>query len=198
MDDEHIEICSVFRMRSKLSIMKNHFIVLFFTILFNIQLNNANGVGYDRDYYHFASPLKGTWYQALQHCNSLGKDLVSIRDDLENADLYALMKQYLGKWGGTYRFWTSGTTMANNEWIWMRDGSPIYFGDKLEAGSGLAANETCLQAIYTYDDNRLQFNTGNLNEEHFVLCERKSPHKLDLEQSCNPTKTRSAIRRINA
>ncbi|XP_072401384.1 C-type lectin mosGCTL-7-like [Diabrotica undecimpunctata] len=191
--------------------MKTQILVVLFTILFNVNINNAHlhqsdasvtplglrpeltfeSVGGNTLYY-FGYTFKGTWYQAIQHCKSLGMDLVSIETPQENEWLYQKMEGVIGKWGGTYRFWSSGTSMAHGDLIWMKTGYPIVYSNFLPQTLDIAfhryppVNETCVELTYGHERG-LTWSKESLNKESYALCEAtltKSVEKV-AHQLCN-------------
>ncbi|CAG9840997.1 unnamed protein product [Diabrotica balteata] len=180
--------------------MKKQILVVLFTILFNVNINNAYlhqsdtsvtpldlhpQLKFERNgdtLYYFGYTSKGTWLQALQHCKSLGMDLVSIESQEENDFLYERMKENLGKWGGNYRFWSSGIRMDTGDFIWMRTGHPVDFINWLEP---LNLGQELLypygvELIYGNRDG-LKWNVEIIDTERYALCEVNLTQSVESE-----------------
>uniref|UniRef100_A0A6P7HEB7 Perlucin-like n=1 Tax=Diabrotica virgifera virgifera TaxID=50390 RepID=A0A6P7HEB7_DIAVI len=108
----------------------------------------------------------------MEHCKSLNMDLASIETKQENDFLYNQMKAFFGG-GGEYWFWTSGTTLPNDRWVWMGTGRPIVYANWFPKQPDNAGNnEKCIEVRYNYN-NGLQWNDNNQNANLHALCEAK-------------------------
>ncbi|XP_072398718.1 perlucin-like [Diabrotica undecimpunctata] len=196
--------------------MTKQIVVVLIAILFNGVMNSAESVNYvltkdtgiaqsvapalilERDgntLYYFGYTFKGNWFQAMEHCKSLNMDLVSIESKPENDFLYNRMKDFFGG-GAEYWFWTSGTTLPDAKWVWMRTGRPIVYANWFPNQPDNAGNnEKCMEVRYNYK-NGLQWNDNNQNANLHALCEAKITKSVAemVPEFCNLTHSVSVLR----
>ncbi|CAG9841001.1 unnamed protein product [Diabrotica balteata] len=72
-----------------------------------------------------------------------------------------------------YRFWSSGSTFADDKWVWMGTGLPIkYFKWMPKQPDNARDNEKCLEIRYNPHDGIL-WNDEYQNKDLHVVCESK-------------------------
>lgn len=142
---------------------------------FGIQYHTSPAVKlerYQNSIYYIGYIYKGSWYQAMQFCKYHNMDLVSIETQEENEFLSNQMKTFFGG-GSEYWFWTSGTTLSNNHWVWMNTGRPIVYANWFpNQPDNAGSSEHCLEARYIYTNTDLKWNDNNCEgaQLHFI-CE---------------------------
>ncbi|XP_050518120.1 perlucin-like [Diabrotica virgifera virgifera] len=158
-----------------------------FIILFNIKMNiaypfvavNDTVINGDTIYY-FGYTFKGNWFQAMQYCKSLDMDLIWIESKEENNFLYHQMKNLFSN-KGEYWFWTSGTTLPHDKWVWMSTGRPIVFTNwQKNQPDNWEGKEHTLEVEYHYGKD-LEWN--DLDQDRYLnaLC------KVNIEKCSDTT-----------
>ncbi|XP_023022209.1 C-type lectin mosGCTL-1 [Leptinotarsa decemlineata] len=140
--------------------------------------------------YYFGAIFEGNYYQAMQFCNYHDMQLVSIESKEENDFLWKHMQSFLG-WG-EYWFWTSGTTMPDEHWVWMSTGKPILFANWFENQPDNAGNnEKCLEVRYSHTNKALMWNDHVCTATKHVICETTVPKSVSKmitnNSNCNLT-----------
>ncbi|CAH1286560.1 unnamed protein product [Diabrotica balteata] len=108
----------------------------------------------------------------MQYCKLHNMDLVSVETEAENDFLYETMKLLFGG-DDEYRFWSSGSTFADDKWVWMGTGLPIkYFKWMPKQPDNARDNEKCLEIRYNPHDGIL-WNDEYQNKDLHVVCESK-------------------------
>ncbi|KAG5867131.1 hypothetical protein JTB14_006258 [Gonioctena quinquepunctata] len=140
--------------------------------------------------YYFGAIFEGNYYQAMQFCNFHDMDLVSIETKDENDFLWKHLQSFLG-WG-EYWFWTSGTTMPDDHWVWLSTGKPILFANWFpNQPDNAGGNEKCLEARYKHTNEALMWNDHGCTEKKHVICETTVPKSVSnmilSTSNCNMT-----------
>ncbi|XP_050518116.1 macrophage mannose receptor 1-like [Diabrotica virgifera virgifera] len=192
--------------------MGKQIVVILFAILFNVKMNTARSADdaltkdtgiaqsvapaliLDREQnilYYIGYIFTGTWYQAMLHCNSLNMDLVSIETKQENDFLFNQMKALLGDLS-EYQFWSSGTTLPYDKWVWMTSGRPIFYTNWEAGEPNNGPNEHCLEIKYIYKRG-LTWNDVKQDVKSHALCEAKITKSVAemFPQFCNCSSTNS-------
>lgn len=74
--------------------------------------------------------------------------------------------------GGEYRFWTSGTTLPDDHWIWLATGRPIIYSNWLPTQpDNSGKNEKCLEIRYTSTNKAIMWNDHVCTIAKHVICE---------------------------
>ncbi|KAG5877305.1 hypothetical protein JTB14_021100 [Gonioctena quinquepunctata] len=125
--------------------------------------------------YYFETIFKGNYYKATQFCNFHDMELVSIESKSENNFLRKHIQAFLGS--GEYHFWTSGTTMPDDHWVWLSTGRPILFTNWApNEPDNAGGNEKCLEVYTTIE--ALLWNDHGCTEEKYVICETSVPKSI--------------------
>ncbi|XP_072401351.1 C-type lectin mosGCTL-7-like [Diabrotica undecimpunctata] len=192
--------------------MGKQIMMVLLTIVFKLKMNSASSGVYvitkdtgieqalvpalkleqkENTLYYFGYTTEGTWFQAMEFCKSLNMDLVSIETEEENDFLLDQMIDFFGD-APEYRFWTSGTTLAYNKWVWMGTGRPILYAN-WESGepNNLGNNDTCLEI--SYYKKSLQWNDIDQNEKLYAICEARITKSMAemVSNLCNSNSTAS-------
>ncbi|KAG5867130.1 hypothetical protein JTB14_006257 [Gonioctena quinquepunctata] len=126
--------------------------------------------------YYVEAIFKGNYYQAIQFCNFHGMELVSIESRYENEFLWKHLKAFLGP--GDYPFWTSGTTMPDDRWVWLSTGKPIIFTNwSPNQPDNAGGNEKCLEATY-HPNKPFMWNDHGCTVKKYVICETAVPKSV--------------------
>ncbi|XP_018561627.1 perlucin-like [Anoplophora glabripennis] len=125
-------------------------------------------------YYYFGVIYEGNFFQAIQYCHYHGMRPLSIESVEETNFLIRQLKRFLG--AEKYNFWTSGTILPNDHWVWLATGKPIVYTHWLPNEPNNWANiEKCLEAIYQYSDKKremdMMWNDHDCNGPKYVICE---------------------------
>ncbi|XP_028138013.1 perlucin-like [Diabrotica virgifera virgifera] len=127
---------------------------------------------FEKSQYYIGFAFKGTWFEALLHCKLLNMDLVSVETEAENDFLFDKMKALFGG-DDDYRFWSSGSLLVDDKWVWMGTGLPItYFNWMEKQPDNARKNEKCLEIRYN-PHGGLLWNDENQNKDLHVVCESK-------------------------
>ncbi|CAG9834905.1 unnamed protein product [Diabrotica balteata] len=115
--------------------------------------------------------FRGTWLQAMLYCKLLDMDLVSIESKEENDFLYKTLYRYINTQQTWY--WTSGTTLPYDKWVWMATGSPViythWFTNRPDNSGG---NKNALE-VQLYPGKGLYWTNSNQNDTKRAICEVK-------------------------
>ncbi|XP_018561632.1 perlucin-like [Anoplophora glabripennis] len=96
--------------------------------------------------------------------------LLSIENAEENNFLWEKLKPFLG--AGDYRFWTSGTTLPDDHWVWLATGRPIIYANWYPNQPDNAGNnEKCLEIRYTHTNKAMMWNDHVCTAPKYVICE---------------------------
>uniref|UniRef100_A0A6P7H0S0 Macrophage mannose receptor 1-like n=1 Tax=Diabrotica virgifera virgifera TaxID=50390 RepID=A0A6P7H0S0_DIAVI len=134
--------------------------------------------------YYIGYAWEGNWLQAMFHCKSLDMDLLSIESKEENDFLSRKLKELLQ--GREYNFYTSGTRLPYNKWIWMSTGRPVTFTNwkPNEPNNYMDNDETCIEVQYRYETG-LRWNDENRETSDNVICEAKITKDCELNSYNN-------------
>ncbi|CAG9824202.1 unnamed protein product [Phaedon cochleariae] len=80
---------------------------------------------------------------------------------------------------GEYYFWTSGTTMPDDHWVWLSTGRPIIFANWFpNQPDDAGKNEKCLEVRYSNHNKALMWNDHVCTEAKHVICETTVPKSI--------------------
>ncbi|XP_072387207.1 lectin subunit alpha-like [Diabrotica undecimpunctata] len=132
---------------------------------------------FDSSLYHINETFRGNWLQAMLYCKSHNMDLVSIESKKENDFLYKILKRYFNTQQTWY--WTSGTTLPYDKWVWMATGSPITYSNwHLKNPDNYDGNEAALEVKY-FPGEDLYWNDKNQNHVLLAICEAQIVKSID-------------------
>ncbi|XP_018561628.1 perlucin [Anoplophora glabripennis] len=130
-------------------------------------------------YYYFGVIYEGNFFQAIQYCHYHGMRPLSVESVEENNFLRKQLKPFLG--AGEYHFWTSGTILPTDHWVWLATGKPIIYTNWApNEPNNAGGNEKCLEVIYDYSDAKqsMMWNDHDCNGPKFVICESSQANCL--------------------
>ncbi|CAH1099002.1 unnamed protein product [Psylliodes chrysocephalus] len=108
--------------------------------------------------YYINTVFQANFYTALHFCRQQGMHLLSISNEAENQKIGNMIKEkgYIG-----YRFWTSGTNLADKrKWVWSSTGNDVTFFKWApgEPNNALENSENCLEAGWYKNEQALIWN----------------------------------------
>ncbi|KAJ8919774.1 hypothetical protein NQ315_006303 [Exocentrus adspersus] len=122
--------------------------------------------------YYFGTIYKGNFFQAIQFCNYHRMELLSIESAEENNFLFTNLVKFIGT--GLYSFWTSGTILPENHWVWLSTGKPIVHA----TWTATPNNKTkdCLEVTFAKTSKALAWADTDCNAERHFICETAKKH----------------------
>ncbi|XP_023311309.1 perlucin-like [Anoplophora glabripennis] len=129
---------------------------------------------FGKKYYYLGTTFQGNYFQAMQYCHYNGMRILSVESAKETNFLIRQLKRFLG--AEKYNFWTSGTILPDDQWVWLETGKFIEYTNWLPNEPNNWQNiEKCLEAIYEYSDTEgdmgMMWNDHDCNGRKYVICE---------------------------
>ncbi|XP_018561631.1 E-selectin-like [Anoplophora glabripennis] len=125
--------------------------------------------------YYFGIVYKGNIFQAIQYCNYHNMELLSIETPEENTFLFDTLVNFIGT--GRYGFWTSGTLLPENHWVWLSTGKPVVHPSWATAPYN--TNKSCIDVNYIKTSKALVWADAKCNDARHVICETRNTKSLD-------------------
>ncbi|CAH1169980.1 unnamed protein product [Phaedon cochleariae] len=128
--------------------------------------SNIGLLHYNNKRYFFARNFKTNYLQAIQFCNIIKMELVTISSAEENDRIY----KYIRDINGGTDWWTSGTKLLDSKtWIWLTKGSHVEYTNWLP-GQPDGNDELCLQLVQQKDKG-LFWKDSRCSETCHFICE---------------------------
>nr|XP_023012622.1 uncharacterized protein LOC111502712 [Leptinotarsa decemlineata] len=116
--------------------------------------------------YYFSRQFKGNFLQAVEFCQMINMQLVTITSEEENSRIHKYIRDTIG--GDSW--WTSGSRILDGErWVWISTGKQVEYTNWL-VGQPDNMNDLCINLIHQRN-NGLFWNDINCNTAMQVICE---------------------------